>query len=547
MTTAAEESVKKSNFYLHYYLGNSGFEAHNYNAEKEALQANVLNKFKSRLKTTSGNYVNDGTGYYDLFKEFDSPKGTLGGALDQALASAMQNKKIATSATKVGTTGNSMQQMGNIGNILNSGTGKVEEAGQKAEALCQDLGNIIADMESLVEEVEQYLQIYYKEAYEEAVDKAADSSMSALPGAERDFLTDCLKNKNNFTALTVGKKFSGNAAGLANGYLRLVKRLNALKVLGGNSTGYDNAEKGKFIATLVGKMGGTFSNVAGEFEEIIAAEAVQSVLNAQADLGLELNDALETKLSTAVAGVTGGGGFNFAVNVKQDPKITEWIKQKQGEQAETYSLNDVTIVISTSGGYITYGASVKTSRTPTNPETGLPIGNVKIHDTSLYQILSDSRLKMPIYKAMQLAAGHDTRLNGSGAISGASSTWSSYLWYAVMLNFVDYLAGRGTVTSNSTIMIVNGKLLRMEEILGKVAANVGATGDNRGIQVTWNGATQRKTFQNLNAWKGISAKQFSRKNTEMALKRSGEAYTAVMDKFKSTKVKISLNFNALYT
>lgn len=219
--------------------------------------------------------------------------------------------------------------------------------------------------------------------------------------------------------------------------------------------------KSQLISVLLGKIGGILSSLGGSIEEI----AVGYGLEAAIQEGCE-------SILHAIPTFTGG-------IVTMDPQLKNDARPLEGF---TFNKNDVTLIATGKNVVCTFGASVKTTQA-VNAQ-GIPV-DIKIHSGVNLNTVLNSLKKEGIndYYIYNLAGGVEEGYKGGMSLQQA---WRSMVDYAVALNFLDFLAGKGYANNNNLIVIANRQIYPIQKILMGVARNPEA--------INYTGGKQRSAF-----------------------------------------------------
>lgn len=507
--------------YVHYSFSNAGIEVVNFATQKQEALEETLNTFIRRNNDRYNNPNKDARDMLEIYNELSEGK-ILGGKLSEELQKTM-NQSTTSDSSAGGKDGASFQQIALMApDMLKK---KHSDGFALAQKLCDQLGDIIGEQQKLLDDLDKTLRENYPKARDWALKEIADrgSSSPSTQKAAREIVQDAL-HKNEFW-IQPTENIDGSGKKLADSYLRLWQRLNALEILQGDNpsvakTNYTTTMKGKFAAELIGKMGGTWSNVGGELSEV----AVDAAAGALLEGNKELFQNLPNEIIFGHA-ITGSSGLTVESKAKLDPRLQKIVSSAESSKG-TFNKNDVTIFYSKDGVLATYGISVKTSNASSKTKNGR--APIKIHQPTLAALLRLVRTKddnpLSEYQVYNLAAGNNKKDDPEFAdedVKGLDAMWRSYIDYAVARCFVDLLAGDNSLYSNSALLVANGEVYKMEEIFGAIPNSPKA------LSLTANGAKRTGRFKYLNTWsdaiKEYRSKEAEEANIRIRSTREGQA------------------------
>lgn len=505
--------------YVHHYFKNSGIEVENFNPASalENAKAEIENRFKQAVTVGVNGDAAKARILLDEMLEGNLLGKPLGDMIKQTEQKNLTAARIPEGMEK-----------------SYASLGSKRSSSLMAQTFAEDLSKVITDTNNVIAELEDVLKTHYNDYFQSAIKTLANNSFSGSEDAIacRKIVQNALNKNIEWVELNNGD--TGSGARLARDYVRLKQRVESLKILGdAKATGYTPQTRTEYSRQLIGKIGGTYTNIGGELGEIAIAKAIETSLE---KIAKEI-DGLHFDVNT----VGSKRGFGATGKETKSAEFKEFLSEakKQNKQS-SFNKNDVTITVTDNDVTATFGLSVKVSGAGNKNANKVP-NNIKIHDTTLNTILDKAQLKdsnkFNDYKKYNIAAGFGaTEIKGM-AVKGLQNMWSSYVKYAVLLNIVDYLAGDATLNNNSLFLVVNSKVYSMKDIVNGIVANP--------EYISIQGGLSRTPFSriNRNAWKG--RKVDSARSKEEGEARSAEVITKLDSKFVSTSVKIKIALNSL--
>lgn len=199
----------------------------------------------------------------------------------------------------------------------------------------------------------------------------------------------------------------------------------------------------------------------------------------------------------------------------------------------------------------TIGFSVKTESNIKMTSNSISKADIKLQEgTPLFTFLVRD-LGLSSYQMnslIRLAAGH-----GSNTIAGGGQTYSSSKLNSVWNKLVKYVQAKSLLTAltgvslvgetDTLYFILNGRMFSIGDIIQAVA-DLAASGDNAVKLSTFKDeespGLKRSTYLSINVWK-VPRK----KKPLVAVKRSQEVFSKVVNKMYDTKIKVDLNTSAI--
>lgn len=520
--------------YLHYWFAHTGIDIRNFNAAKQQALKNIVPDYQKRQMSVINRNVNAD----EMLKIYEDMK--QGKILGQSLSKeigrmySQNNSQKVTSGSDTGI-GYSFAQIALWSPKMKKK--KSEEGIQLAKKLVNELGIIIDNTQVLLDDLSETLRINYPNAYEYALETMCEKQYGNFStrgaAAGRKLVEETLSEGGGIK--WVKTSLEGDELALAKDYVRLKQRLEALRVLNGTQTGYADITKGTFSSKIIGKIGGTLNNVSGRTEEIALCSAAGALLEREGQLAKMLPK------GEAFASVTGSSKFlSCQMTSKQSSEFKELLKIAEEGNSATFSKNDVTVVYSSRGVITTFGISAKISNASSRTKTGNK-PPIKIHETSLATVLNLAKGKdgsvFTDFMTYNLAASNAKSDIPALNYSGVYTMWKDYVDYAIALNVLDYLAGDGSLYSNNILLIANGRVYSIEQVLQEIAKNPSA------ISRAGKGAFAAKRFTEYNKWEGTVIG--AHRNDQQAKQRSDQAISSLESVFQSIKIQIKLDLNSL--
>lgn len=517
--------------YLHYWFVHSNIEIQNFNAAKETALQSMSSKYSKRQT----NMINSNVNADEMLKIYEDMKqgNILGQSLSKQIGEAYSQRLTSGSDAGIGY---SFAQIGLWNAKMKKR--KSQEGLELAKKLVDELGTIINNTQNLLDDLANTLEKNYPAAHDYALKIMCEgqygnfSTRGATAG--KKLVQDTLSDGGGIKWVTTS--LAGDELALAKDYVRLKQRLEALKVLNGTQTGYADITKGEYSSRIIGKIGGTLNNVSGRTEEIALCAAAGALLEVEGQLAKMLPK------GEAFAGVTGGGGFlSVQMTEKQSAEFKELLYSTEKGNQASFNKNDVTIVYSSGGVITTFGISSKVSNASSKTKSGK--APIKIHDTSLASILNLAKSKdgstFTDFMTYNLAAGNtNSDISDLKAPSGVYTMWKSYVDYAIALNTLDYLAGDASLYSNNVLLIANGNVYSIEQVLQQIGKNPTA------LSRAGKGAFSAQRFVSYNTWVGANTPGVHR-NEQQANQRSESVISDLESAFQAVKIQIKLDLDSL--
>lgn len=514
--------------YIHYYFQDSGIAIANYSDSKAKALASNYKRFKDRYSSISNNP--NAQEMINLYQQMAN------GELEKELQS-INDTGVVTGAGKVGSNNMSMLSISRyLNNSVSANSSIIRE---KAQNLINDLSSIIKNIDSYIEDFYSILEKNYPKAKKYALNILAANNNFSGDGltktASRKLVDDAL-NKN--MVLIDNNDCNESESYLAMDYVRLKQRVEALRTLKSNPNLYSTSKTGKIIGTLVGKIGGTFSDASGRLEEIIVAKAANEVIK---KVGKSFNGVFSNK--EAFAAITGSGDISIEIkNENMSPDLAEIIKGAEANDSSNFNKNDVSLVIRDGNIVLIVGISVKKTLSggSNNSIDSISRKNISVQTTSLKAVLdkAKSQMRLSDWYIYNVASGHVNKEDGDSfsnykATTGIHTMWRDMVKNAVYLNFLDYLVGEGGIYSNSALLIANRQVYTMDSILQAVTPE----------SISISGGLDRNKFVKINEW--VGSRPGSSRNQAQAMERSSSLGGRLDSSFASTIVKVKLNLTSL--
>lgn len=525
--------------YLHYWYSDFGDDINEQqlNELKRSTLISQLAEFNTTRKAAMASGSENADKALQLLEDFGNNEGQLGGKMGEILSGLTSNiSGAANSGVTVDGSELSFHQLG----LAASRYKKAETEEEKADAA------------ALVLEIGEQVAAIIKEA-NDIIDDLGSTLRKNYPNYFYYAMDIWKKKKETFTATTIVPTAlqSGihyikwdetqlrNSTGqqLAQDYVRLQARVAALQTfLGGEIT----IKEANVIAKLAGKIGGTLSNAGGALIEVADAQAINKYKRQLKPLFTEAEKAF------LKAVVTGGseGGVHVKTNYRTDEKFKQWLDKLDKQQAGTYNKNDVTILFNDSEVALTIGLTVKNY----NAKTPISERTIKIQDsTPLLTILSKAINSSSISEEQvyNIAAGWQ-KDGEEGVESGwadakkydgsLQNKWKALVDYSVAANFLDFLAGDGSLGSNNLVLVINGELFSIGDIIEIVQQD-----PNKYIKSEGG----RKRFRFYQENKYVGNKPGYRRNMIQATERSERVKSTLTSDFASIKVTTRLQMGLI--
>lgn len=502
--------------YLHYWFQDSGLDIIDLEAAKQITLAEQLSNFLNvrKVATTSNGQLDEA---YNLAKEIE--KSTEEGGLETAIAELFGSPDLMPSAASFS------------GVSLNGENLSFATIGQRGRK--NDLANLTAQIADSIADSQEAAQ----KAINTIIDVISVEYPTIKTAAFQEQLNGIVANRTAQEliqdSLTSGYKFlsiptDNKAAKIMQSIARLHAlaeaipqitnskvRIRQLKATYSSNSAVNIRSRSQLLAVLLGKIGGNLSSLGGACEEIVAAYGMQRCLKEGAELITQIK-------------LTGAD-----VKMTQDKDLKRLASEPIPSIVQNKS--DVEIIANINNVKVTYGLNVKRANVRTNADGVRVIDNVKLQqDTPLQQILWKAIEENPALNTKyiyNLAGGLETnqRLN-------LATAWTDLVDYSVLVSFLSFLAGEGTLHNNAMAMVINRQLVPIEKILQAVANNPEA--------ISYTGGKQRFPFWHINQANWVGDEGI--RNREYAEIRSTRVTNEILRKFQSTKVTTYLNLNLLH-
>ena len=512
--------------YIHFWFDDSNIAIQSFNAQKEKAYSQMSKKFNKRqsdLRKANPEAADKMLEVYNDMKEGN----ILGKPLEEAIGK-MNSRESFTSANIATSSGLSFHQLGLIS--ASAKKDKIEIGLAKAKELITELGDIIGNTNDILLELDKILTTNYPKARAYALKLLEENNNFKTSGeaAARTLVQDILSK--NMHWVDPDDNLDADEIALAKDYVRLSQRIVGLKVLQGPVTGYSPVEKGKIISEIAGKIGDTLSNVGGRLQEIIVAAAANSLLYEEGEMAQNLKS-----ITPPFAAVTGSSELSVNIKTELDPEFLTMVNAAEKANSSTFNKNDVTLFFSKDKVLLTFGISVKTSNVQNRIKNANP--KIKVHETTLKKLLElasqkDSGTFQP-YMWYNIAAGKQSKKS-----TGLSAMWKSYVDYAVALNFMDFLAGDGSLYSNNVLLVSRGKVYSIPTLLS-------ALGDPQNFSaITYEGGKPSGRYHSENVWNSKPNQKNpdkSYRDLQKGQERSEETRKKLDTKFSQVQMKIKLD------
>ena len=489
--------------YLHYHFSNSGYEVQDFSSQKNLALRRQYAAFTDRQRLMIDGDALEG---FHILDDISSGQ-IIGNELENEIANLFNgNGGLPTAASNSGLGDRSYGQLGatiRSGQTRGLATELINSAGECQEKLDEALKQITSILEAAYPDfVELALNAADKAinsyTYQEIIQKFVTSGYNFV-----EVPSNIDKSYNNIIQSVAKIRIAIDAIPMLNSSSTSAK---GITVTHSHSKAHGVSNKSELIAIFFGKVGGILSGLSGSVEEIAVGHGLEGCIKKAGE-----------EFSKTKAYFVGGKIQQWDSKIEEDANV---------ELATgTYNKNDVTLVITKDKVILTFGASVKTTK-KTN-ETGIPI-DIKLHDgTNLLEALKKVQGEISAHYIYNLAGG----LQKTGEAS-LQQGWRSLVDYAVALNFMDYLVGKGFANNNNLILVANRKIYSMKEILMGIADHPEA--------IEYSGGKMRYPFWQLNEANWIDAD--SEIDVETAAEyRSAKTTLDITNKFMQTKMTISLN------
>ena len=330
----------------------------------------------------------------------------------------------------------------------------------------------------------------------------------------------------------------GDITTLSSSYATMRENINNLRqYMHGENVGKTNVLE---IQDWLKAIGGSIKGIKGI---LLEAELFIGLINADIQ-GLELFDTLHT----------GHVNSDIIKAWRDDPKIKQMIKQDQTVLSQLENLinvqggnphADITLSVKGQSGAIGYvGVSIKNTSNPFQQDLNklnkydfnqtLGLGskvnllNQIMTASSYLQILT---VADPIFYGQQ-AFGIHSRTNASKN-AGTASYWEDYLDAVALLNVLDRLSGEGGLGNFSSVLIVNGKVFLMSDVLSSIAQHP---------EMVYGFGPSQWTGRGINSWRSI---QEGETMEEAAIRRSDEVKEEMLSVWQSSTLSTKINMAIL--
>ena len=429
----------------------------------------------------------------------------IGSKLDSSIGELFGSDSLPTSASQSGIGDYSWAQIGQM-NYRKQTRGL-------AEQFFKDMSNCQQHLQNALNQILTVFSQTYPKLAKIALSQSDEYFQNTdVNTVIQDFLISGNKIlKLNDSEISSDKQAMMQYIARLNSIVQAIPQLKTAKIRGKYYTSSHSAGKfnintrSQLISVLLGKVGGILSSLSGSVEEIAVGRGLeQAILKGNQEI-----------INTS-AKFTGG-------LVSLDPKL-----KSDSVPLEDYTFNKNDVIMSVVGNKVscTFGVSVKITNAV----------NIKIHsEANLNTVLSTLKKEgIDDYYIYNLAGGLDKEYQGSISLQKA---WRSMVDYAVTINFLDYLAGNGSLNNNNLILIANRKIYSIQKILMGVTSNPDA--------IIYTGGKQRSRYWQINDKNYIETTDD--KKIIAAEQRSNTTWNEIHQAFINTKMTISLNLAAALT
>lgn len=527
--------------YLHYWYSDFGDDINEQqlNELKRSTLISQLAEFNTTRKAAMASGSENADKALQLLEDFGNNEGQLGGKMGEILSGLTSNiSGAANSGVAVDGSELSFHQLG----LAASRYKKAETEEEKADAAAlvleigEQVASIIKEANDIIDDLGSTLRKNYPNYFKYAFE--ASNRIKENPVATT-LVPTALQSGVHYIKWEDTTLKNGNSTGqqLAQDYVRLQARVAALQTyLGGEIT----IKEANVITKLAGKIGGTLSNAGGALIEVADAQAINKYQKQLKPLFTEAEKAF------LKAVVTGGseGGVHVKTNYRTDEKFKQWLDKLDKQQAGTYNKNDVTILFNDNEVALTIGLTVKNY----NAKTPISERTIKIQDsTPLLTILSKAINSSSISEEQvyNIAAGWQ-KDGEEGVESGwadakeykgsLQNKWKALVDYSVAANFLDFLAGDGSLGSNNLALVINGELFSIGDIIEMVQQDPDK-------YIKSEGGRKRYRFYQENKY--VGNKPGYRRNMIQATERSERVKSTLTSDFASIKVTARLQMSLI--
>ena len=236
--------------------------------------------------------------------------------------------------------------------------------------------------------------------------------------------------------------------------------------------------------------------------------------------------------------------MNHAINILKDVSVKQTGATMSTRQSGIkVSKGDVVVSINNSGIKIQYGISVKNYQTP---KSSLKVPHVTIGTYSNFYELATgttSGIGRPIspYNLVHYAASHSSytkssikkQSKGNTTEAQLKESWDEVRNFVAIRNLLNILAGEAIGqdgADNVIVLVINGKMFRIDEILKKVK--------NATLSVATGGSISRDSLKKANVWNPDNEYDG---NEDDAKERSEKAWNSTIKTLQAGKLRVTLN------
>lgn len=454
------------------------------------------------------------------------------------------------------------------------GIANLSKESEKLDELATNLDAVIQQIEEILDNIYLIVKKNYSAEEMSLINTALNTTLPddkvltmALNSSRKEIasvLIPSTAQQELAEGILAGK--TGNSK-LAQAVIKIKEQVDALEILksGKKVSGAKISDPKLSIQSLIGKIGGTLSDVSS----VMSEEAVRLALQ----LALQDKDtlvALEKVIGKDVVQkvLTSGDPGDFMkvkAELQEDPQLQKLVSDSEKYLNQRFNKNDVTAFISNKEISIDFGVNVKGSAKASKN------GQAQFHDLKLEQ--DTPLLKMfetlasynigisenAIYKfaggAISLAGKQVPRDMQSSLIKrtkaaglnkdDATEAWRNLIEYAEISYFLTALAGEGGSLNNSLFFVYNKTIYPVAKVLSgvaqyfdKISFSEKAT---RGSGVG-NGGSSRESFTKANLF--VEAEQGETEESA-AQRRSDSLYSDLTSRFQAVKVTTFLNTELL--
>lgn len=292
------------------------------------------------------------------------------------------------------------------------------------------------------------------------------------------------------------------------------------------------------LGIIAGKLSGLWNNVVGKGGEIAWKKAEEE--------GLKAIQQEDEKIKKNIPKRVKGRNLSFDVSVTGE----NLVESTDNSEIKSVSKPDVVVTVQNGKIVIQYGVSVK--QYSFNSKTNTSSVSI-VSGTSFLQAL---QRYAPAGKdfgyLMNLAAGHPGQGGSKQSakeytIAALNNAWQNLVDSVVIMNFLDFLAGRANESPATLYIVSNGTILSIESLLEEAFNNPFSSrvyertkaNNGRGTK-----SLTRASLMKLNEWKWANPDNRNRivdRNTEQGKIRSENAYKAIYTRLAQQKLDVSLN------